>query len=152
MNDAHPVGDSALLDVHIRQKAYRAASGARLDAVRDLRVSLRAGDVGALVGPSGCGKSTTLRIIAGLDHDYEGALRRPPRGRLGMVFQEPRLLPRRTVEEIIARAPVRAHAEPGGRVRLRVEVDDEGPLARLGEARSEVDRRRRLADAALLIG
>jgi NitT/TauT family transport system ATP-binding protein len=99
LNDAHPAGDSALLDVDIRRKAYRAASGARLDVLRDLRFLLRPGDVGALVGPSGCGKTTTLRIIAGLDHDYDGMLRRPPQGRLGMVFQEPRLLPWRTVDD-----------------------------------------------------
>jgi ABC-type nitrate/sulfonate/bicarbonate transport system ATPase subunit len=51
------------------------------------------------VGPSGCGKSTMLRIIAGLDRDYDGAVVRAADGRIGMVFQEPRLLPWRTVEE-----------------------------------------------------
>src|SRR5262245_66311236 len=40
-----------------------------------------------------------LRIIAGLDRNYEGTLRRPPDGKLGMVFQEPRLLPWRTVTD-----------------------------------------------------
>ena len=61
--------------------------------------SLRGGEVGALVGPSGCGKTTLLRIIAGLDRDYEGSIALPDHGRLGMVFQEPRLLPWRTVEQ-----------------------------------------------------
>src|SRR5205807_2175828 len=60
-------------------------------------------------------------------------------------------LERRSVQEVVARASVRALAEPGGRVRLRVEVDDERPLARLGEAGGEVDRGRRLPDAALLV-
>ena len=58
---------------------------------------------------------------------------------------------RRAVEQVVARRAVRAHAEPGGRVRLRVEVDDERPLAGLREAGGEVDRGRRLADAALLV-
>jgi NitT/TauT family transport system ATP-binding protein len=40
-----------------------------------------------------------LRIIAGLDRDYEGSIARPPDGRLGMVFQEPRLLPWRSVDD-----------------------------------------------------
>ena len=53
----------------------------------------------ALVGPSGCGKTTLLRIIAGLDRDFEGSVQLPAHGRLGMVFQEPRLLPWRTVEQ-----------------------------------------------------
>ncbi len=61
--------------------------------------TLRAGAVGALVGPSGCGKTTLLRIITGLDRDYTGAVHLPDHGKLGMVFQEPRLLPWRTVEQ-----------------------------------------------------
>ena len=61
--------------------------------------SLDRGLIGVLVGPSGCGKTTTLRIIAGLDADYQGTVVRPAVGRLGVVFQEPRLLPWRTVED-----------------------------------------------------
>ena len=63
----------------------------------DLRLTLPAGAVGALVGPSGCGKTTLLRLVAGLDRNYDGAIALPAHGRLGMVFQEPRLLPWRTV-------------------------------------------------------
>ena len=58
---------------------------------------------------------------------------------------------RRAVEEVVGRRAVRALAEPRGRVRLRIEVDDERPLTGLGQARGEVDRGRRLADAALLV-
>jgi len=54
-----------------------------------------------LIGPSGCGKTTILRIAAGLDADFRGQLRAPGAGRLGMVFQEPRLLAWRTVEDNI---------------------------------------------------
>ena len=61
--------------------------------------TLKAGAVGALVGPSGCGKTTLLRIITGLDADYTGTVHLPDHGKLGMVFQEPRLLPWRTVEQ-----------------------------------------------------
>ena len=61
--------------------------------------TLKAGAVGALVGPSGCGKTTLLRIITGLDSDYTGTVQLPEHGKLGMVFQEPRLLPWRTVEQ-----------------------------------------------------
>jgi ABC-type nitrate/sulfonate/bicarbonate transport system ATPase subunit len=53
------------------------------------------GEFLGLVGPSGVGKTTLLRIIAGLDRGFEGAIvwsegRQP---RLGVVFQEPRLVP-----------------------------------------------------------
>ena len=71
-----------MLEVRIRRKAYVSASGVR---------------VGAFVGPSGCGKTTMLRIIAGLDQEFDGAIVRPS-GAIGMVFQEPRLLPWRTAE------------------------------------------------------
>jgi ABC-type nitrate/sulfonate/bicarbonate transport system ATPase subunit len=93
-----PAGVLARLEVAIRQKAYSAATGGTLRVIDGLSFSLGKGEVGALVGPSGCGKTTLLRIIAGLDADYEGEVHLPDHGRLGMVFQEPRLLPWRTLE------------------------------------------------------
>ena len=42
-------------------------------------------------------------------------------------------------------------AEPRGGVALRIEVDDERPFAGLGQAGGKIDRRRRFADAALLV-
>ena len=86
------------LEVCIKQKFYRAASGDNLQVLGELAFGLANGEVVALVGPSGCGKTTLLRIIAGLDRDYQGSVRLPEHCRLGMVFQEPRLLPWRTVE------------------------------------------------------
>ncbi|WP_293854999.1 ABC transporter ATP-binding protein [uncultured Alsobacter sp.] len=87
-----------MLELDIRRKEYRGVSSPLL-AVRDLKLCLEAGRFGAVLGESGCGKSTALRILAGLDPDYEGEVRRPGEGRLGIVFQEPRLLPWRTVEQ-----------------------------------------------------
>jgi ABC-type nitrate/sulfonate/bicarbonate transport system ATPase subunit len=94
-----PAGARDRLDVGIKQKSYLAASGGRLRVLSELAFSLRSGEVAALVGPSGCGKTTLLRIIAGLDGDFEGEVTLPAHGTLGMVFQEPRLLPWRTVEQ-----------------------------------------------------
>jgi NitT/TauT family transport system ATP-binding protein len=94
-----PAGVLERLEVAIRQKAYSAATGGTLRVIEGLSFSLGKGEVGALVGPSGCGKTTLLRIIAGLDADYEGEVHLPDHGRLGMVFQEPRLLPWRTLEQ-----------------------------------------------------
>lgn len=99
MNDARPAGESGQLEVRITRKTYLAASGERLEVLREVAFRLGQSEVGALVGPSGCGKTTMLRIIAGLDSDFEGTIVRPPAGRLGVVFQEPRLLPWRTVED-----------------------------------------------------
>ena len=91
--------DDSRLELHVRSKSYRAASGAVLDVLCKFSLSLARGEVAAIVGPSGCGKTTALRIIAGLDRDFDGTVSRPSPGRLGVVFQEPRLLPWRTVAQ-----------------------------------------------------
>jgi ABC-type nitrate/sulfonate/bicarbonate transport system ATPase subunit len=101
LNDASPAGDLGRLEVRIARKAFVSASGERLEVLRDVAFTLSSGEVAAIVGPSGCGKTTMLRIIAGLDGDYEGSLEGQARNRIGMVFQEPRLLPWRSVEENI---------------------------------------------------
>lgn len=56
----------------------------------------------ALIGPSGIGKSTLLRLIAGLDRDFEGSISGV--GRFSFVFQEPTLLPWRSARDNIALA------------------------------------------------
>ena len=101
MNDAQTAGDAAPLELRIDAKTFLSADGTPVEVVRNLRLRLEAGSFGALIGPSGCGKTTILRIAAGLDRDFAGELRTPGAGRLGMVFQEPRLLPWRTVEQNI---------------------------------------------------
>jgi NitT/TauT family transport system ATP-binding protein len=87
------------LEVEITGKTFRSAAGEQHDVISGACFALDAGEVGVLVGPSGCGKSTMLRIIAGLDHDYQGRVSRPAGARIGFVFQEPRLLPWRSVED-----------------------------------------------------
>jgi NitT/TauT family transport system ATP-binding protein len=94
-----PGGAPAELDVRIAQKNFSATLGGTRSVIADLTFRLGYGEVGALIGPSGCGKTTLLRIIAGLDRDYSGTVQLPHHGKLGMMFQEPRLLPWRTVEE-----------------------------------------------------
>ena len=96
------------LEVDIARKAFTNVAGERHDVLVDLNFVLGAGEVGVFVGPSGCGKSTLLNILAGLDHDYEGRVARPANARIGMVFQEPRLLPWRSVEENVRLAAPRA--------------------------------------------
>jgi NitT/TauT family transport system ATP-binding protein len=103
-----PAGVRDRLNVSIKQKSYRAASGEQLLVLGELAFSLANGEVAALVGPSGCGKTTLLRIIAGLDRDFEGNVELPAHGTLGMVFQEPRLLPWRTVEQNVRLAAPQA--------------------------------------------
>jgi ABC-type nitrate/sulfonate/bicarbonate transport system ATPase subunit len=101
LNDAQSAGDAAPLELRIDAKTFLSADGTPVEVVRGLKLRLEAGSFGALIGPSGCGKTTILKIAAGLDADFRGQVRTPGSGRLGMVFQEPRLLSWRTVEQNI---------------------------------------------------
>lgn len=87
------------LEVAISGKAFTNAAGKRHEVLRNIAFTLEQGEVGVFVGPSGCGKTTMVRILTGLDHDYQGSLSLPTPARIGMVFQEPRLLPWRSVED-----------------------------------------------------
>jgi ABC-type nitrate/sulfonate/bicarbonate transport system ATPase subunit len=92
-------GGPVQLEVNIARKAFTNAAGERYDVLADFNFALGSGEVGVFVGPSGCGKSTMLKIVAGLDHDYQGGAAYPAGARIGMVFQEPRLLPWRSVDD-----------------------------------------------------
>jgi len=82
-------------------KCYRGPGGV-VEAVKDLSLTIAAGEFVCLIGPSGCGKTTTLRIMLGLDRDFDGQVTPDPRHLpIGVAFQEPRLLPWRTVEQNI---------------------------------------------------
>ena len=106
------VGDRARLEARVARKSFRTASGQSVPVIADLSFALEEGETGALIGPSGCGKSTLMRILAGLDRDFDGSVHVPAHGRVGMVFQEPRLLPWRSVEDNVRlAAPDASEAE-----------------------------------------
>ncbi|PNG27944.1 ABC transporter ATP-binding protein [Methylocella silvestris] len=88
-----------MLDVKVTRKALRTAAGQRRTILGEVAFGLKSGEVAAVLGPSGCGKTTLLRIIAGLDRDFEGEVMLPSPRKIGMVFQEPRLLPWRSVRQ-----------------------------------------------------
>ncbi|UOR01440.1 ABC transporter ATP-binding protein [Leucobacter allii] len=61
----------------------------------ELDLTVRSGEFVALLGRSGGGKSTLLRLLEGLDDEYEGEILVP--AARSVVFQDPRLLPWRAV-------------------------------------------------------
>ncbi len=75
-------------------KAYDAAP-----ALGPVDLAIEQHESVALLGPSGCGKSTLIRILAGLETPTSGEAMldgRPivgPTAAVGLVFQEPRLMP-----------------------------------------------------------
>ena len=78
------------MDINIHSKSFDGTP-----VLGPITLGLAAQEVVAITGPSGIGKTTLIRIVAGLDHDYEG--RCTGVGRVGIVFQDPTLLPARSV-------------------------------------------------------
>jgi ABC-type nitrate/sulfonate/bicarbonate transport system ATPase subunit len=79
-------------------------------ALNNVSLSTQPGEFVCILGPSGCGKSTLLNILSGLDDNYQGqasifgqpASQQVDRGiRIAYVFQEPRLMPWRSVRSNI---------------------------------------------------
>ncbi len=87
-------------------KVYTKQSGERLEVLRDVSLSVERDHFVCLLGPSGSGKSTFLHMVAGLVHPDTGVLTLGPGGmpRIGYVFQRPRILNWRTVEQNLALA------------------------------------------------
>jgi cell division transport system ATP-binding protein len=121
-------GDAAVAIYHV-SKSYAAGSF----ALRDVSLQLRKGEFVFLTGPSGAGKSTLLRLLFADERPSEGQIvvlgrniaRLGPRAvprlrrRIGVVFQDFKLLPRRTVEENVAVA-LEVVGTPRREVRARV--------------------------------
>ena len=80
-------------------------------AVRDVSLSVKAGEFLSLLGPSGSGKTTLLMMIAGFEHPDSGKIEvggqdmtyvEPNLRNIGMVFQRYALFPHMTVASNIA--------------------------------------------------
>jgi sulfonate transport system ATP-binding protein len=98
-------------------------------ALAGVTAQIKLGEIVAIIGGSGCGKSTLLRAICGLDRASAGAIAldgiaiTAPHQKIGMVFQEPRLLPWLTV---------------AGNVGFG--LGDDGPALRRDKVRHALDR------------
>ena len=85
----------------LNKRFYRGEQ--RTDALKDINLTIEAGEFVALLGASGCGKTTLLRTVDGLEQATSGELlidgvpRIAPGTDRGFVFQQDNLLPWRTV-------------------------------------------------------
>lgn len=76
-----------------------------IKAVRNVSLNIKNESFTTIVGKSGCGKTTLLRIICGLEMQTSGHinfLNEKRSGKIGIVFQEPRLMPWLTVKQNMA--------------------------------------------------
>jgi len=69
--------------------------------IKDISLSFFPGAKIGLLGLNGAGKSTVLRIMAGVDTEYDGEARPQPGIRIGYLPQEPELDPGKTVREVV---------------------------------------------------
>ncbi len=69
--------------------------------IKDISLSFFPGAKIGLLGLNGAGKSTVLRIMAGVDQDYQGEARPQPGIKIGFLEQEPKLDPAKTVREVV---------------------------------------------------
>src|SRR6266851_1490468 len=101
--------DLADLSIEGVSKTFRTRAEP-VQALSSVTLKVRRGSFVALIGPSGCGKSTLLRLVAGLEEPDHGVVllrNETPhafraRGELGIAFQDPALLPWRTVRRNVA--------------------------------------------------
>jgi putative spermidine/putrescine transport system ATP-binding protein len=96
------------VEVHLNGLTRRYGS---VVALNGLDLTIKAGELIALLGPSGCGKTTSLRLLAGLEDADAGRItvggkditRLPASKRdMGMVFQAYSLFPHMTARQNVA--------------------------------------------------
>ncbi|BBK32048.1 lipoprotein-releasing system ATP-binding protein [Stella humosa] len=135
------------LDLQSVVRTYRQASGS-LEVLRGASLTLRAGEIVALVGPSGAGKSTLLHVAGLLEKPDGGSVQvdgRPAenlddgertrlrRDTIGFVYQFHHLLPEfSAVENVMIPQMVAGVSRAAARTRARTLLDRVGLLPREG--------------------
>jgi ABC-type nitrate/sulfonate/bicarbonate transport system, ATPase component len=65
----------------------------KIKVLKNLNLDLNLEKTTIILGKSGCGKTTLLRLISDLDKDYQGKIIKDDKLKIGIIFQEPRLMP-----------------------------------------------------------
>jgi NitT/TauT family transport system ATP-binding protein len=115
-----------IIDVAHLEKIFVTVRNERIHALSDISLTVAEREFVTIVGPSGCGKSTLLKVLSGLLPATRGSVRLAgtpvdrPRRDIGIVFQNPVLLPWRTVlDNVLLPAEVQGLAMGPARVRAR---------------------------------
>ncbi len=96
---------------HLQKTYFDPYAGKQVTAIRDISLTVAAGDFVSVVGPSGCGKTTMLNMIAGFlpptaaRSCVDGRAVSGPGPDRGVVFQSFALFPWRTVLDNVAFGP-----------------------------------------------
>lgn len=96
-----------MLEIKDATKQFAGNGGNKVLALENVSLDIEENEFVCIVGASGCGKSTLLRLIMSLEElssgsiQIEGEESRKPSEKIGVIFQEPRLLPWKTVEKNI---------------------------------------------------
>jgi ABC-2 type transport system ATP-binding protein len=105
-------------------------------AVRDVSLSVNAGEIVVLLGPNGAGKTTTMRMLAGLilptagrisinQIELTAATAALARGAIGLLTEAPGLWERLTVRtNLITHARLQGVADPNARVEQTLRTVD----------------------------
>ncbi len=148
-----PQSPVPLLDAVNISKAF-----AGVQALDDVSLALRAGEVHALMGENGAGKSTLMRVLAGLHspdtgeirlHGRRVAIRSPHEAmRLGIAMIHQELMP---IPDLTVAENVTLGREPAsrllGRIDRRAQREEAGRL--LGLLGADVPLRRRMRDLSV---
>ena len=103
--------DAPAIELHGVYKRFQSPKGDVFTALRDVTMTVDAGEFCAVVGPSGCGKSTTLTLVSGLERPSAGevtVLGQPVRGierHVGFMFQTDATFPWKNVLDNVSVGP-----------------------------------------------
>ena len=92
---------------NVSKSFFQKEEGTNKEILKNIFLEISGEDITVIVGKSGCGKTTFLRILAGLENISQGSIKfldswgKEKKAKIGMVFQEPRLMPWLTVEKNI---------------------------------------------------